>query len=146
MSGIVAPDWAAPFVGVPFEDRGRSLDAADCWGVFRLVLLRRFGVALPDIPEGYAGTEAADAPQIAALVRDELGRGVWHPVAAGAERPGDGILIRMHGQPMHVGVVLVPGLGLHTLTTTGSVLLRYREMMYRNTVLGFYRHAELMDR
>ena len=144
---VVAPEWAADLFGIPFKDRGRTYEAADCWGVLRLGLAKpRFGVHLPELAEGYAGTEAPDGPQIATMIRAQLDRGIWHPIAKGAEGEGDGILIRMHGFAMHVGMVLVPSLGVHTMTTTGSVLLRYREFLHRDTVLGFYRHQDLMDR
>lgn len=142
---VVAPEWAADLIGIPFKDRGRDHSGADCWGVLRLALMKpQFGVELPLIDEGYAGTEREDGPQVVDLIREELARGSWHPVAKGKERSGDGILMRFNGYPMHVGVVLVPGLGLSSISSLGSYVLRYREILTKDTVLGFYRHADLM--
>ena len=41
------------YVGLPWLDRGRTADGADCWGLVRLVLAGHFGVEVPSYLDDY---------------------------------------------------------------------------------------------
>jgi len=43
--------WAGEFVKIPFLINGRSKSGCDCWGLYRLIVLERSGVELPEYPE-----------------------------------------------------------------------------------------------
>jgi len=45
--------WATPLIGIPFQERGRSLAGCDCWGLVRFALGRGVGGAGPGITEGH---------------------------------------------------------------------------------------------
>lgn len=129
----------AEFVGIPFVDGGRGRDGADCWGLLRLVYAERFGIALPALAGAY-GAEP-EAATLEALVTDNADD--WAPVAAGAELPGDGLLMTMLGR-CHVGVVAGGGMVLHTQRGSGAMLDDYRGWRLASRVRGFFRHREAL--
>lgn len=125
-------------------EHGRGIDGCDCYGLLRLIYAERFQIELPDVTN-YAGTDSKDAEQIGSLIDSARESDDWSPVESGEERAGDAVLIRIVGFPMHVGVVVAPGIAVHTMASPqDSVLLRYRDPRYRHIVLGFYRHISLV--
>lgn len=126
------------YVGLPFEERGRGPCAYDCWGLFRLVHREQLGIELPSFADDYATVE--DRQALADLLDGNMSP--WREVEPGAERPGDGLLMRMAGSPSHVGVVAGRGLVLHIERGAGSVIESYRESRLRRRVVGFFRHVE----
>ena len=38
MSAAVLPGWVRDYVGIPFRERGRTPEGADCWGLVWLAL------------------------------------------------------------------------------------------------------------
>ena len=64
------------------------------------------------------------------------------PVRIGDEHPGDGVLLRVMGRPIHVGVVVARGWMLHIEKNCDSLIERYAGgSRWERRVLGFYRHA-----
>lgn len=133
---MTAP-WVSAYVGIPYRFAGRDRSGCDCWGLVRLVLSERFGIVLPSFAEDYAG---GDRDALAALVSDAL------PLV-GVDRvedprEGDIVLLRLAGQPCHVGLV-VGGPGernlLHTLTAHDSALDYYDGHDWIKRKEGFYR-------
>ena len=68
----------------------------------------------------------------------EDNRSAWRQVEE--ERPTDAILLRFADRPFHVGVVVKPGLMLHTAEKTGALIEAYRSPAFNRRILGFYRH------
>lgn len=133
----VAPEWAASFVGLPYKPGGRDRAGVDCWGLCALVWREHFGAALPDYsgPIWHPGVNHADIGPAAM----EHATAAFAPVEAGQERAGDGILIRMRGCPMHVGLVVAPSLMLHIEEGADACIERYDRMTWQRRILGFYR-------
>jgi len=143
----VAPGWARPYIGIPFLDHGRSFDGADCLGLARLLYADR----APEVPwpdeHGYDGTDSEDAPTISKLMDAARESGDWLRVPMGEERELDVIEIRVHGFPDHIGVVLIPGVAVHTMMEPArSALLFYRGPEYKHIIIGFRRHRILASR
>jgi len=63
----------------------------------------------------------------------------WREVSP--EQLGDVILLRVRGQPCHVGVVVARGKFLHSLEGTQSCVERYENLKWHRRTLGFYRYA-----
>jgi len=131
------PAWVTPWVGRPFEERGRGPEAFDCWGLVRAVLQERLGASLPALDDRYS--QASDREDLAALVVAE--RGPWRPVEEAALQEGDCVLFRVQGYPSHVGVVVALGWMLHSRPATGSVLERWDGPRWRPRLCGFFRHG-----
>lgn len=131
---MTAP-WASAYVGIPYRFAGRDRSGCDCWGLVRLVLAERFGIVL-DSYDYISGTaEALAGAVLEALPLAPVDR-VETP------REGDLAILRMRGQPCHIGLV-VGGPGernlLHTLNPHDSALDYYDGSRWRLRLEGFYR-------
>jgi hypothetical protein len=123
------------FVGIPYQDRGRSLVGLDCYGLVRLVYRELRGIDLPSHVERY--TTTADQAAIAGLIAGELDP--WDEIAAGSEITFDAVLLRDGRFISHVGVVVTPGLMLHVAQGETSRIERYGSGALKHRVVGFYR-------
>jgi hypothetical protein len=65
---------------------------------------------------------------------------MFRQVEAGKEEAGDGIALRMRGYPFHVGIVVAPGLMLHTHEDAGVVVENYHSITWGKRISGFYRY------
>lgn len=124
------------YIGLPYESRGRGPRAFDCWGLVRLFYQREVGVDLRDLSDGYADA-GKDVDGVVATVMRESAQ--W----ARVEPPAfaDVVLFRIAGKVRHAGVVVAPGLMLHSLDGHESVLERFDGPKWGRRVEGFYRHA-----
>jgi len=131
------PGWVEGYVGLPYAAGGRDRSGADCWGLCLMVWREVFGL---DVPE-YGGVrwDPASSAEVGALIGREAEAG-WDPVEPGSERPGDAILMRMRGHPIHVGVVVADGLMLHCHDRADAAVEDFRSLQWSRRVLGFYRY------
>lgn len=136
MSGPDIPAWVARYVGLPYRMYGRDLDGVDCWGLVNLIWDREFGQPLP-LYRGVGWHEQIGAQR---LGQDALEHAQhFEVVPAGQERLGDGILIMLRAQPIHVGLVIAPGFMLHSLEGADSCLEAYDRPFWARRIKGFYR-------
>jgi len=130
---MTAP-WASTYVGIPYRFAGRDRAGCDCWGLVRLVLAERFGVVL----ESYA-YDSGSATALAGAVLEALPLAPVDRVEV--PRVGDLAVLRMCGQPCHIGIV-VGGPGeknlLHTLNPHDSALDYYDGSRWGLRLEGFY--------
>jgi cell wall-associated NlpC family hydrolase len=122
------------YIGIPFVDHGRDESGCDCWGLVRLVYRNEYGIELSDLGPLYQNTEdAAGMKQVflAALPQ-------WRQV----EKPeiGDVVLLRIMGNPIHVGIVIDDGKMLHVEQGLDSVVERFDSSMWLKRIEGFFRH------
>lgn len=149
------PSWPTPYIGTPFRELGRDDSGCDCWGLLRLVLRREKGIEVPVY--GGIGYEAAcDREELKRFMRGQIVEH-WAPVwerqqdtprdaLPTGEQAFDGIWLRPHGmrQPVHVGLVVVPGVMLHIEHGCDAVVEDYYDQLrWRHRVVGIYRHASL---
>ncbi len=127
----------ADYMAIPWASGGRDASGCDCWGWVRLVAQGEFGAALPAYADGYL--DAMDREEVGRLANGE--RGCWQEVAAGGERPGDLVLLRICGQPCHVGIVVDRLRMAHNMKSTGPVIERYDRPKWARRVDGFFRPA-----
>lgn len=102
------PAWAAPYIGLPYADKGRDRAGCDCWGGVRLVLREVFGLALPDYADCY--TTADDSRSVAAAVTAGLEHD-WRPVTE--PRAGDLLILKIGGRPWHAALMVTADRFLH---------------------------------
>lgn len=125
------------YVGIPFKALGRDRSGCDCYGLVRLVLLEQCGVALPLYNNDYVGVGRAHAHELAALIDRERPLFPAVPVEWGAV--GDIVLMRVGGHEQHVGLVVAPGVMLHTEEGCAAVTERMDSLRWRHRIVGFYR-------
>ncbi len=132
------PIWVGHYIGLPFKEHGRDRMGVDCWGLVRLVMAEQFSIVLPSYSTYYDSTTRED--QLAPLIAEE--RRHWIPIEHGEEVFGDVVVLRMRGQPIHVGLVIEKGRMLHAEVGIGSVLDSYASARWALRVTGFYRYGE----
>jgi cell wall-associated NlpC family hydrolase len=137
MAPPLLPDWVAGYIGIPFRPHGRNHDGCDCWGLLRLVLAERFDTQIPAF-HGMTWQPGDDRRALAEYMDAHLD--VWIPVVSGQERPGDGVLLRVLGHPIHVGVVIISGWMLHVEGGADAAVEPYIDIRWNRRVLGFYRY------
>lgn len=134
------PYWAGHYIGLPFAEHGRDAQGVDCWGLVRLVLSEQFGIAVPSYAREYANTRAQD--ELGRLVRCEAKS--WQAIEPGQEKLGDVVVLRLRGQPAHVGMVLGDQTMLHIEQFINSAIERYVSRRWAGRVEGFYRHKGMI--
>jgi len=134
-------DPFSEFIGVPFRDRGRTLEGADCWGLFRLAIWKVAGLELPMYDEHYASS--IERRVNAEMIRG--GMGDWQEVPAGTEQRCDGILMKDGRWDSHIALVVQRGRMLHTYQGGASCVDRYLDSPFRERLIAFYRHRSFRE-
>jgi cell wall-associated NlpC family hydrolase len=119
---------------VPWVDKGRSFAGWDCWGLIVLLYREVFRVGLPSYEAFSCVTN--DRSAIRTMISEAK---KWIPIPGGQEKPGDIIALR----PLHTGVVYKRGRMIHCLPKTLTCLEHYNGILWRNRLIGYYRHADL---
>lgn len=134
MQGV--PEWVGRYIGIPYAERGRTRAGVDCWGLLDMVWREHFGRDLPS----YDGTHWRKGAVVAEVAHGAAAySALFQPVARGAEREGDGVLLRLRGAPIHVGLVVAPGVMLHIEEATASCIESYNSFQWTKRIMGFYR-------
>ena len=141
---IEPPAWVNKYIGIPFADKAGSHEESDCWGLLEMVLAEQFEVQLPEYIR-YAYEDGKDRKKISDYMFQMSQQHPWSEVHINDAKPGDALLIRMHGLRTHVSVVVSRGWMLHTEKGIESILERYDGMIWKHRVLGAYRHADLLS-
>lgn len=136
------PIWAGRYIGLPFQDHGRNRAGLDCWGLVRLILSDQFGIALPSYAHEYERTTQVD--KISSLITREAPK--WTLVPLGQEKAGDVIVLRLRGNPLHVGMVLGDKQMLHIESGINSVIERYTGSRWAERIFGFYRYKSFREK
>lgn len=130
------PDWVAPYIGIPFRDRGRERSGCDCWGLVRMVLAERAGVALPSYSDEYLS--AQDRRHLEGVIVGQMGS--WF--AVDAPQPLDVILMRRLSVAAHIGVAVTPNHVLHVESGRTSAVERMSRSGLSQSIVGYYRHKD----
>jgi len=130
--------WWNEYVGIPYQEKGRARDGADCWGLVRLVYKDQYGIELPSFTEVY---EAKDKEQIAELFATQ--REGWEPTTEPKE--GDVVAMRVFGEITHVGVIAAPGTFLHVRRGISAAIERLDTPMWKHRIEGFFKYSEKKD-
>ena len=144
--------WSAPFIGLPYRDKGRSRAGVDCWGVPCLVYREHLGVA--DFPS-YADRYASDSEkrEISAVVAGEAESPIWRPLPGRLLprevelEPFDILFFRRGRFDSHAGVVIDGRNMLHMSTEAlASTVERFDTGRWPGTFAGAYRWRGLEGR
>ena len=134
------PAWASGYIGLPYSVGGRTREGVDCWGLYQMIFNEQSGRTIPSYDGPVWGAEGTTGRDIGKACTAFAERFV--PVLPGQEQVFDGIIIRLSGHPMHVGMVVDDGQMIHSIRGADSCVERYRpSMMWENRIVGFYRHV-----
>ena len=136
--------WSRKYLEIPWKEKGRDFDGADCWGQLRLVYRQELLIELPDYTEEYVSN--FDYPSVAEAFTRLLLRD-W--IAVTDPLPMHGVLLwdRDPALPTHCGVVVEPGSLMTVSRERGAVVAEHETntvlgRFYRQRIVGFYRHRE----
>lgn len=125
---------------IPFKDKGRGEDGADCWGFGRIIYEKELGIILPSYDDLYDHTvHKGTVSKTIIGVRDDMFETVEKP------QPFDFIILRLCGLPMHIGIVTKPNFMVHCSKDVGVSHEKYNGMRWNNKILGFARYAGKSD-
>lgn len=134
---LTVPSWCARYVGLPYKPGGRTRDGLDCWGLCSLIWAEEFGRPIPEY-DGPFWRPGASAEEVAKAAEAFAAR--FTPVPFGEERCGDGIMLRMRGAVMHIGMVIIPGTMLHIEAKADACLESYRSTIWAPRATAIYRY------
>jgi cell wall-associated NlpC family hydrolase len=123
----------AQYVGLPYRLGGRDRDGIDCWGLVRLVLQEQFNVEIPSL-----AYEAEPRIEVFDQLSDET-RETYKMLQVETPIVGDVALLRVGGHITHVGIIVAPGILLHTMDEVDSVVERIDTHRIARRIEGYYR-------
>lgn len=141
------PPWVEPFIGAPYSEDGKAPGTFNCWTLHCAALEAGFCIdaeADYDGPvwSGRKGARAmAEAAEAFARRFTLIVTGADWRAGRRIEQPGDSILLRVSGVPVHVGLVVSPGHMLHAYQGTNACVERYGSALWANRIEAFYRLA-----
>ena len=129
-------NWSK-YVGIPDALHGRSIEGADCWGLYCLVMADAHGISLPSYAGALCDRERA---QIEELMSDEFSKPIWHRVEV--VQPFDLLRFKMGAYASHVGCAVDSSHMLHSEMRGSSAIVSLSE--WRGRLTGIYRHEALL--
>lgn len=131
--------WWNEYVGIPFEERGRSRAGFDCWGLVQAVYAERLGIALPSYLECYETTLDESSISEAVILNSQAH---WHDVPLTEIQEFDVLIVRMRGVPMHVAVATRDGHMLHSAAGVGVAHESMHSIKWKNRIIGAVRYGK----
>jgi cell wall-associated NlpC family hydrolase len=129
---LPAASWVG-LIGAPFEPGGRG-PGYDCW-TLACEVLRRMDRPFPAI--AYRPEDVLDPAYLHATMAAQIASGRWVGCAADL-----GAVLAIRNAPIgvnHVGVIVAPGVFLHTLQKIGAHLAQVASPAWRHRIMGSYR-------
>lgn len=126
--------WYEKYVNVPFLDKGRDENGADCWGLASVIYKNELKITLPDYLEFYENTNERE--KLSALISSESQS---HWISVKEPNEFDVVVLNMRGVPMHVGIVTKPNHMIHCARGIGTTHEHYGTARWKHKVMGFYR-------
>lgn len=113
--------WSAPFVGIPYLDKGRSAAGVDCWGACWLV--HTVHLCHPDFPS-YADRYVSgdEHAEISAIVAGEAELPIWQRIE-GRPQPYDILFFRRGRWDSHAALAVDAQWMLHTSAAAGQTVI-----------------------
>ena len=134
------PPWVSDYIGLPYLTGGRDRAGLDCWGLFALVWAEQLGRSLPDY-HGPNWEKGGDHQTLGAAAVG-YARASFREIEMSEAQVGDGILLRVSGAPIHVGMWVAPETMLHIEEGCGAVLERLDSSAWRRRILSVWRRID----
>lgn len=130
--------WWNEYIGIPFQDKGRTREGCDCLGLVRLVLLEQFKIEVPSLTESY--DDSTDSRANVKLYEDSSQefRKNWKRV--NEPQAGDAIVLLVDQRPVHIGIVTEPGWFLHVDRHAAACVESYLRLPWSQQVDSFWRY------
>jgi len=129
--------WSNDYVGIPFQDVGRTREGCDCWGLACIVYANELQITLPSYADAYETT--ADQDRVSELLakRDDP----WSQVKPEMRAPFDLLLFRQGRHDTHVGIVIEPRTMLHMARGDHAKIEAPTSPLWSSRFVAVFRHA-----
>ena len=121
--------WTNQYIGIPFEDCGRTPHGWDCWGLVRYVYAEHLSIELPE----FDYRDTSNLAEVAGLFDSGLDR--WQEVTT--PETFDVVLLVLAGRATHCGVYVGGNRMLHVLHGCATSIIRCRSHLWKPR--GFFR-------
>ena len=122
------------YIGIPYTNKGRSIQGSDCWGLVRMIYRDEFGIQLLSFSDDYESSE--EGIKVREVV--QKGKDIFDATQKESPEYGDIIVFNMKGNPCHVGVYVGGDRVLHVLRGTECVIERLSSHRLKGRVEGYY--------
>lgn len=122
------------YIGLPYQENGRTLEGVDCWGLARLLYKQELNIELPDYSDLYTGSWDEQVTKLINAHKD-----TWKQVAEG--KPGDLCLFNIYGEPAHVGVYIGENKFLHSRERMDVAVESLTSPVWSKRFAGFYEYV-----
>lgn len=138
---MTLPEFLDRAITVPFDEKGRSWDGWDCWGVPYLAFREVLGVELPEHTGEYSSTRRLK--ELRDLI-DRNRRAEWVEVDEPCAM--DCVVLYMMGEASHIGLMIDDrGNFLHVEAKCMAMVENVNDRAWRgpgyDKIEGFYRHV-----
>jgi len=123
------------YIGLPYQENGRTEHGVDCWGLVRLFYRNEFNIDLPSYIENYTG---ANDPYLADFVKHT--KITWNQTTS--PKPGDVCVFNILGEPTHVGIYIGQSEFLHCRDGKDSVIESLQNYKWNRRLEGIYSYSE----
>lgn len=131
--------WAQDYIGIPYEDRGRTHQGSDCWGIASLINREVFHKKnFPLLTDQYPTTDDLDSVSNTYYKN----RNRFEQIQFNQRSPGDILMFNIKAFPVHVGVVCDFINMIHSLPGMNSVCENYTISKWERRLVGIYRWVE----
>jgi len=111
------------YIGIPYKERGRSLDGVDCWGLVCL-MYADMDINVPSYLHEYI--TSSDIDSVATAINKNKSN--WRKVEA--PDVGDVLVFNIMGFPCHVGVYVGQGDFIHSFRGTAVCVERLNSISW----------------
>jgi cell wall-associated NlpC family hydrolase len=121
------------FIGIPYQDKGRTFQAFDCWGCVYLFYKEMLRINIPALADDY--DSGLDGKAVAHCVAENQA----HWIEVDTPEYGDVLVFNVLGWPAHVGVYLGDGDFLHAFKGADSCIERLDAITWNRRHARTYR-------
>jgi len=130
--------WSNDYVGIPFQDVGRTREGCDCWGLARLVYANELEIDLPSFADAYDST--SDQDRLSDLLANRTAHPWWR-VLPEQRAPFDLLLFREGRHDTHIGIVIEPRTMLHMARGDHAKIEAPTSPVWSSRFVAAYRHV-----
>lgn len=138
------PDYFSDYVGVPFAEKGRDIEAGvDCWGLVSHIWREHYGIDVPLYTEKY--DDLSQNNRLQKAISEGIDQN-WKKIEDEADyQHGDGIVFRLWGNPTHIGMLIDAGKRfIHIMEGIDATVSELTEKRWEKRIIGVYRHEDMV--
>lgn len=126
------------YIGLPYQENGRTVGGVDCWGLARLFYKQELSIDLPDYSDLYVGSWDEQVSKLINYHKDS-----WQQVS----KPdlGDLCLFNIYGEPAHIGIYAGDSKFLHSRDGQDSVIESLNNSQWKRRLAGYFKYQVQSD-